>query len=80
MLAWLSSYIQPSYMGVCCVAVYKEVDMKKGDLVKEIKTKHLYLIRAISTYTGRSWLFVEPINEGRPKWQRGREFEEVKNV
>ena len=80
MLAWSCLCTQPSYMGACCVAVYMEVNMKKGDLVKEIKTKHLYLVRAISVYTGRDWLFVEPINEGRPKWQRGKEFEVVRDV
>ena len=51
--------------------------MKKGDLVKEIKTNNYYLIVNISKLSNRSWVFVEPLCEGLRKWDRAKHFEKV---
>ena len=80
MLAWSLLRIQPSYTGACCVVVYMEVDMKKGDLVKEIKTDNFYLVVSISRLSNRSWVFVEPLCEGLCRWERAKHFEKVIRV
>ena len=67
-------------MGVLYVAVCVEVNMKKGDLVKEIKTDNFYLVVSISRLSNRSWVFVEPLCEGLRKWGRAKHFEKVIRV
>ena len=57
---------------------FAEIIMKKGDLVKEAATGRLYLIRAVSAFTGRCWLYVEPVNEGIAKWNRAGKYNKVK--
>jgi len=54
--------------------------MKKGDLVKEIKTDNFYLVVSISRLSNRSWVFVEPLCEGLRKWGRAKHFEKVIRV
>ena len=54
--------------------------MKKGDLVKEIKTDNFYLVVSISRLSNRSWVFVEPLCEGMCKWDRAKHFEKVIRV
>jgi len=54
--------------------------MKKGDLVKDIKTNYTYLVVSVSKLSGRDWVFVEPISEGRRQWARVKHFEKVIHV
>jgi len=68
------------YMEVCCIAVYVGINMKKGDLVKNIKTSDLYLIVNISRLSNRDWVYVEPLCEGLSKWDRAKNFRKVIRV
>ena len=79
-LLWLFSDIHLLYMGVCYVAVYVEVSMKKGDLVRNIKTNNFYLIINISRLSNRDWVYVEPVCEGLSKWDRAKNFRKVIRV
>ena len=67
-------------MGVYYVVVYVEVSVKKGDLVKHIKTNNLYLVVNISKLSDRDWVYVEPLCEGMCKWDRAIHFRKVIRV
>ncbi len=80
MLVWLSLDTQLSYMDACCIAVFVEANMKKGDLVKNIKTNDFYLVVNVSKLSNRDWVYVEPLCEGVNKWDRARNFKKVIHV
>jgi len=54
--------------------------MKKGDLVRNIKTNNFYLIINISRLSNRDWVYVEPVCEGLSKWDRAKNFRKVIRV
>ena len=54
--------------------------MKKGDLVKDVKTNHIYLVINISKLSGRDWVYVEPVCEGMCKWDRAKYYRKVIRV
>ena len=54
--------------------------MKKGDLVKNIKTGDLFIVRSVRALSGRDWLFVEPVGDGHCGWTKSKFFVSVSNV
>ena len=54
--------------------------MKKGDLVKNIKTGDLFIVRSIRTLSGRDWLFMEPVGDGQGGWTKSKFFVRISNV
>jgi hypothetical protein len=57
-----------------------EVAMKRGDLVKNIKTGDLFIVRVVKTLSGRDWLFMEPVGDGHGGWTKSKFFVRISNV
>jgi hypothetical protein len=57
-----------------------EVAMKRGDLVKNIKTGDLFIVRVVKTLSGRDWLFMEPVGDGQGGWTKSKFFVRFSNV
>ena len=53
--------------------------MKKGDLVKNIKTGDLFIVRSVRTLSGRDWLFMEPVGNGHGGWTKSKFFVRFSN-
>ena len=54
--------------------------MKKGDMVKNIKTGDLFIVRSVRILSGRAWLFMEPVGDGHGAWTKSKFFVRISNV
>ena len=54
--------------------------MKKGDLVKNIETGDLFIVRSAKRLSERDWVFVEPVGDGFGWWTKSKFFVRFSNV